>query len=1196
MTTLERHQREWVELQSCSRLREWLEGALLGVLAQPVAETPRAEGLCLHPQRTRIAVDVRPYGSAEEADAAEPAIAWFSRKEEDRLRQRACRLGFAALELQRYLRRIAGCEGGFEIGPLSASGGGGEVVLRLEAAQEWQHTDGRFQIVQESPGVYMIRGLSIQGCLYGVYEYLHQLGCQFLRPGSEGERVAVGRPIAPPVPTRQTPSFYWRRLHGWRKNRATPELIDWMGKARINTWGADNLVPGMRKRGILLASGMHDVLAVAGLDDGFNILDEDQRRRLVEGLIDAFARGPWREADICEYIGADWGRRPRVNFAGNNADLEILALHAVREGFRRAYQEGRIDRDVFVSGYAYFDCEDPPRLPMPDGFDAAGVAVEFWSMRCWRHLLDEEACDEPFPIISTMNNYAGQRFELPSNRRIGSRIAAWLEGSAFNARFGVGYYLSNAGNYYMPLGLTAVLTHELPMLHAMGARQINYMHISPSDWGPKAVTNWLYSRLAWDVQQDPVTLLADYFRASYQDQAGTMARAYFLLERATADLPLIKRFVVNRIQTQGSLAAIKSHSHMPGEDDEAHRKAVPSLRRCAAWAQQALELARSAGDSAGWAEQDLPWFAYAADTVELFRLVLEAWTLYEAGDPQTARQRLDQTQAVIDRLRALKLDLSLPEKIRVDAAEASLLMPVCQKLAVNLNNSLRSSALSAEDLPLQAGVMPVTSGDRMKARASNPKLRCPDPSWPMPGPLDRLGCQWGTLIETGVKHQGIVAQTVQGRLLLASVGEDWRGTPSEWGTRNRCSLVCFTGQGRLLWRHDFARPGYRVSNGPWPAFVDLTGHGDWAVSVFVIEDGGPGRRAGFIRLYDAATGQPRWEHRIPDHDYPGGNGSCAAADLDGDGRIELVYGLCNLILCLDAQTGREKWRYDDRIKICHGRFALADLYRDGRLQIIAATEYGDRPDDPACDRSSILALDGQGRLLRRLSNIQGDLGSTQIVAIDVDHDGRLEIVHGSENLVYHEPRHMGELFVLEPWVTPKLDTVPTGGARFAVGDVDGDGYPEAVGITNYRDGGPFVRPEVFCVRVLDGRVKWRAPLPRVWLDGDAIMADFDGDGRLEIAVTANYPSGYLHQPGTEPWSDLYILRGDGQILHQHTCPDSAISPIAVDVDQDGRMELIVPCYDGKVYQVRTSGPSAPGDWPLACQNAQRTGVAPQPKR
>ena len=38
-------------------------------------------------------------------------------------------------------------------------------------------------------------------------------------------------------------------MYAYKKNRADEALLDWFGKCGVNLWGAENLLPGMRKRG-----------------------------------------------------------------------------------------------------------------------------------------------------------------------------------------------------------------------------------------------------------------------------------------------------------------------------------------------------------------------------------------------------------------------------------------------------------------------------------------------------------------------------------------------------------------------------------------------------------------------------------------------------------------------------------------------------------------------------------------------------------------------------------------------------------------------------------------------------------------------------------------------------------------------------------------------------------------------------------
>ncbi len=1172
----------------CHIHRQELENQVLARLKTMDSVANKISGQFLDPQSTVIVADIAPYSSAKEADAAEMKINWFSPA--DAVKRRACRVAFAAMELQYYLRLISGSKTGFNIVTKSSRN---KSLLVFTLDENEARTDGSFEIAADG-NTYIFRGLSIQGCLYAVYEYLEQLECSFLRPGRSNEYIPKLKKIPAPLSTTQTPGFPVRRLHGWRKNYATDNLIDWMGKSRINMWGADNLVPGMRKRGILLSSGMHDILPVAGVDRNFCICNEEHKHKLLTGIIEAFDTGPWKDADVCDYIGADWGKRcgcDKCKSLGNASDIELRILHEIRTALHQAYLDGRINRDLPVFGYAYFDSEEPPANPMPANFDNDAIGMELWSMRCWEHFINEPVCNEDFPIISTMNDFLGKRMELPSNIVINRRLNDWCaSNSHFTGQFGFGYYFSNAGNYWLPLLQMAIISYELPYLHSLGCKRLGYMHIQPDNWGPQAVTNMLYSKLAWNVSANAAELLAKYFKNTYGDTAIQMAKAYFDLEKSLANVFNIKRFIIKGLAAGIDWIELSSHTHVTGLCDT--NKAVLNLNQMAKFAETALKsVKKNITDSkTTFIDNDLPWFEYAHATITLYRAVFGSIKYKETNDTAAATKLLRSCPVIINKLKELNLEICLPEKVRVDCAEASGILGVLNSVAGELGIDI---ALDNCRVQVQTSIEPVPAQLADKG-SINPTRWNADPKWSVIDDADEIGIELAELITTNVKHQGIVAQRIGGEMILAAVGDDRASNiikVVEWDVFDGFSAVCFTGSGQLLWKHDYNTHGMRVATGPWPAFIDITGKGDWAVSVFTIYDGGQGNRKGILYLYEALSGKLIWQRAIPQSDYPGGNGSCVYGDLDNNGRIEIIYGLSNCVMCVDALTGRPKWVYDDRIKICHGRLSLCDVNDDGLLEIVVASEYGDSTDS-ANDRSSIIVLDASGHLVYKMRNIQGDLGSTQIVIADVDNDGKPEIIHGSENLCFHEPRHMAELFVRERWLVDKLDAVPVGGARFAVGDIDGDGYPEAIGITNYRDGGPHVKPEIYCVRLLDGRIKWKRPVSRVWFDGDAIMADVDGDGMLETIVTAQYSSGYMQKPGTQPWGDLYILKGDGRIIYKKTFADAVFSPIAVDSDGDGKVEIVIGCYDGTVYTLKTKGPACDADWPVPCRNMQRTGVYP----
>ena len=139
-------------------------------------------------------------------------------------------------------------------------------------------------------------------------------------------------------------------------------------------------------------------------------------------------------------------------------------------------------------------------------------------------------------------------------------------------------------------------------------------------------------------------------------------------------------------------------------------------------------------------------------------------------------------------------------------------------------------------------------------------------------------------------------------------------------------------------------------------------------------------------------------------DKPWVNGSCVVGDFNNDGRVEIVYGACSAVMCLDGETGKVLWIYDDRVSICHGRLAAGDVNGDGQLKIIFGTEYSD--DFEKC-LSSMIILDGEGNVLSRRENILGDLGSTAIRLADVNNDGIPEIIAASQNLCWNESLGIG---------------------------------------------------------------------------------------------------------------------------------------------------------------------------------------------
>ena len=462
----------------------------------------------------------------------------------------------------------------------------------------------------------------------------------------------------------------------------------------------------------------------------------------------------------------------------------------------------------------------------------------------------------------------------------------------------------------------------------------------------------------------------------------------------------------------------------------------------------------------------------------------------------------------------------------------------------------------------------------------NPPMDAP-PDCGAPPQKDRIGIETRVLLETGLRNFCVASKRIEGETFFVLTGEAGQAFAVKLATKGgvvgerhtRAAAVCFDSSGKMLWRDDVADSKRNGSVSVFPAFV---GHD-------VSFTAGVDSRES-IRLKTIA-GKLLWETAIPGG-KPWANGSCVVGDFNGDGRLEIVYGTCASVVCIEAQTGDILWVYDDRVAICHGRLAAGDVNGDGREELVFGTEYSD---DPGKCLSSMVILDGDGNVLARRDGILGDLGSTPTILADINADGKPEIVHASQNLCWNEPRHPCWIMTFDENLNDVHPPIATGCPRCVVGDMDGDGHVEAVGITDYRDGGPLSEVAVVCADLTAGVITWTTPVQRCWLTGDPVLADLDGDGEAEILLTTNYGSGYAHQPGTRPWSDMMILKADGTVCYTKTFPDMITSPIVLDVDDDGLNEIIAPCYDGSVYLLNTPGKAASVDWPLMQRDSSRRG-------
>ncbi len=321
----------------------------------------------------------------------------------------------------------------------------------------------------------------------------------------------------------------------------------------------------------------------------------------------------------------------------------------------------------------------------------------------------------------------------------------------------------------------------------------------------------------------------------------------------------------------------------------------------------------------------------------------------------------------------------------------------------------------------------------------------------------------------------------------------------------------------------------------------------------------------------------------------------ATADLDGDGKEELIVGHKAGIVCaMTADTGRILWQYDLGGPLDSWEMATAaDLDGDRRPEILAATNDG-----------WVVCLNHRGRLRWR-SRLDSCQVSTPSVG-DINNDGRPEIVYGTAT------RH---LIALDATGRMVWDTFQPpyylGRTMPLLADLDGDGKAEVYSLSSmigngtgavslngadgslrwlaptyqkayagrailpFRDGtrGVLVcdKGNNLCAYQADGRQRWHTRIEGRGIWTAPVIADLDGDGFPEI-VTSVRGGG---------WS---MLSNEGKLLGTYDAQGNHFGgSLVADIDGDGLLEVVNVANNGTVTAYTFGGPARPGaiisgDW------------------
>ena len=308
-------------------------------------------------------------------------------------------------------------------------------------------------------------------------------------------------------------------------------------------------------------------------------------------------------------------------------------------------------------------------------------------------------------------------------------------------------------------------------------------------------------------------------------------------------------------------------------------------------------------------------------------------------------------------------------------------------------------------------------------------------------------------------------------------------------------------------------------------------------------------RPGIVYGYDVVSNTILWE---TDLGQPMGQYEyVTAGDVDGDGLDEVVattsYGWAT---CLDSD-GRIMWRtrvhtVDKSISPELSTAAIGDINSDGHAEVVYGTAT-----------HHLIALDRFGRLVWDSVAPPHQMNRTPVLIADANQDGTAEVYSMSSMLspgkgVVCVDGKSGDLL----WTGLTVGKAYLGlkPVRFSDG---------TLGILACDKGG-----HIHAHRA-DGSLAWHTRVSGRGLYWPPVVADVDGNGRLEVVASIRAAS----LDGKD--ANWYVLDADtGEILGGYPHDAGFPGPAVCDIDGDGVLEVLVMSASARLTAFSFGGPTS----------------------
>ncbi len=365
--------------------------------------------------------------------------------------------------------------------------------------------------------------------------------------------------------------------------------------------------------------------------------------------------------------------------------------------------------------------------------------------------------------------------------------------------------------------------------------------------------------------------------------------------------------------------------------------------------------------------------------------------------------------------------------------------------------------------------------------------------------------------------------------------------------------------------------------------------------------------------------------------------SPAVINIDGDAQAEVIASAYTL-WALDGLDGAKQWSYDSPGDRTWPGIVLADLTNDGETEIVIAQGEG-----------YVTVLDLDGNVIWQRPLVTHELRSLVVADLDGNGGDREIVVGVAKNTSVDTYVLNADGSTRSGW--PQI-TSPTSGYaagifnnNIAAANISGDAALELIIPTDMHyilglkpNGSPLAaNSSVYPQRGVWGLVGvWEnlatevrgwgaceADQPRSennrpnFAASPATIADVNGDGSLEIVVVGNvhdcsgydsatdsYPSQYYgpfifnadrtrFNSGGFDWRSTPVDTGAPLNEDYDVIENVRANPVVVDLDSDGRKEILFASYDGRLHAFWLDK-SEHGSWPYTANTAAGIEYASEP--